>query len=218
MKHRPRHRDTFRWLASTIALWLLATALSGCGPSQREISRAEQAAVEALRGLLAQMPRGGQIAGEAFVLLARTKRPDITPGLIEALGGFEEPFLFQPIRALGEMGDGSAAAPLRGLFESSHNTLIKIEAALAIARLGPDDKTDWLIHTLADDEVSINRACAASALGQLGDPAASVTHDRYRKTRIRSCRLPQARPSLHWETGPTSTRSGGRSSERTGCR
>jgi HEAT repeat protein len=140
---------------------------AACGAPQTNDNRLEQQARSTLLEIVRERPQGGAMASDAAILLFRNGVPADIREAASQLDSLAEPFLFVPVRELGRTGFAETALHLTSLSARTGNPLLKVQTALALARLGDPDQIDQLIKVLESDAEAIHRASAASALGEL---------------------------------------------------
>jgi HEAT repeat protein len=151
----------------TCLIGCAAVLAVACGSSQTNHIRLQQQATSTLQEIIRQRPRGGAMACDAAVLLFRNGDPADFREAASQLDSLSDLFIFRPVRELGRTGKSEATPLLASISARTDNLLLKVQTALALARLGDTGQIGHLIKILGSDTEAIHRASAASALGEL---------------------------------------------------
>ena len=152
--------------ALLVSFWLF-----GCGVDPKEVAESRREATDTLFDLLKEKEVEGNLAAAAVEVLEETNDPRLTRAFVEALSRESGIVAFRAIRALGRSGDPRANGPLQALLDDERwDLFFRIEAAIALERLGNPGTASLLAEALKGEKAGHVRSNAAGGLGRLGNP------------------------------------------------
>ncbi len=125
-----------------------------------------QPAEDTLAGLLKSddpnMRRG------AISALGQMKSTKATAALTAAISDGDVYARLEAIKAVGDIGEASAAPSLKKLLDKSQEPMIRVEAALALAKLGRDDGLVTAFEYVKSQDIGLKNQ-ALNVVGMVGD-------------------------------------------------
>jgi HEAT repeat protein len=142
-----------------VALALLA-ALTGCSPGSLRVSKAQQVFEEKL----AESP---DYAAYGFSILTDTTSPFARGLIVESIGSDHYPTALQAVHALGDEPPEEARTALVETFSGKSGAL-KLQSAVALARLGDADAIAWLREQIREGGAQLTPS-VVKVLAEEGD-------------------------------------------------
>ena len=170
MRNSIRGRPRAVWRSALFILFCIGAW--SCGVSRQEVERAEQDALNTVRGLVDNGELEGALVAEAVTVLRGLDGADVQPAFLTLLDHPDEIVVLRAVEALGRHRGPGAVDALRDVFEKTESAFVKVEVAAALERLNAETTVPWLAETLVNGRMSMVRSKAAAAFGQLRNTAA----------------------------------------------